>query len=73
MTIAGICCGEASHSGRWGEEARECLGLEVVARDEAGAEDILWAKRYDSGWQGKTPTLEALWLATLAEAPQGEG
>lgn len=50
---------------------RERLSLEVVARDEAGAEDILWAKRYDAGWQGQTPTLEPL-ADYLAEAPKDE-
>jgi hypothetical protein len=51
---------------------RERLGLEVVARDEAGAEDILWARRYDAGWQGHDPFLEPL-ADYLAELPEDEG
>jgi hypothetical protein len=50
---------------------RERLSLEVVARDEADAEQILWAKRYDAGWQGKGPSLEPV-ADYLAEPPQDE-
>jgi hypothetical protein len=38
--------------------SRQRLQLEVSARDEEGSESILWAKRYEAGWQASAPRLE---------------
>jgi len=37
---------------------RERLHLEVVAKDRAGSETVLWAKRYEAGWLGSVPHIE---------------
>lgn len=39
---------------------RERLRLEMVVRDDAGSETILWAKRYEAGWLGSVPHLEPM-------------
>ena len=48
---------------------RERLSLQVIARDEAGQEKILWAKRYDAGWRGKAPSVEPM-ADYLGETPE---
>ena len=51
---------------------RERLSLEVVVRDEAGTEKVLWEKRYEAGWLGSVPHLDPLtdYSTDAPEEPQ---
>lgn len=50
---------------------RQRLNLEVLARDEEGAQSVLWAKRYEAGWSGGTPHMEPV-VDLLGEGPESK-
>jgi hypothetical protein len=40
--------------------ARERFAVEVLAKSSAGPQKVLWAKRWEVAWRGKTPALEPI-------------
>lgn len=40
--------------------ARERLVVEVLASSSAGPQMVLWTKRWEVVWQGKTPSLQPM-------------